>query len=821
MTTHTALLAFFLAAASLAAQTVDPADRVQRLDAAFGSGWTVHWNEATGSPAAVYGPGLRIAAGPLDREADARAAAGVVLDRLVAAVGVGESRFEEVIAARATRVWVFVYRQLYRGLPVIGGRADVRIHHRVGVASMFGTVAVPIPAGFGVRPSITSEFAAARALEALGLTVDAGEQPAEPRLVVWADPTGARLAGPALAYEVKVDRFEAGTAGRAYIDAHTAALLRYENDILSCQPRLAAGSGVEHECGHDHDHDDAHGRVAELEPTPLPMLQGNVKGNVTVGPDPLGAVSLENLENIRVRVAGDPAVYRTDAMGNFNIPFTGTSAQVTVNLNNGLRVGSVMPANGTPITQTLTVTPGVSAQFTLLTPNPNQFDRAQLDAYYHADKVNEWVRTILQPAPAGLATVDAIGLTVNDQTGACNAYYTNNRCVFYASGSIGTYVCNNMSISDVIYHEWGHGLDDAFGGILSNNTTEGLSEGWADLISCYLNDRASLGNHIGSGLSRSAINNIRYPAVGCAFPDPHCAGQTLSGFAWQLRERLAQSLGRPQAIAHSNDIVIPAITANPDTQPRTLIEVFLLDDDDGNLRNGTPHYVELEGAAQHHGIPYPQRDHASVTHTPLGNFDRRLTPRIVRSQVVARVGTITSVEVHYTTPAGTSLRVGVPSGAPNEFISLLPGVGQNEQVSYYFLVRVSTGQNVRHPSVGDFTYVVSQPTTLTLQYRLIPEQASIGASMTFDLVGTPNAALGLVIGDTPGPIQVPGLPPFLVGGNLIAITASLDAQGRFLVPVPVPNDPGLVGALLYTQALTLDSASRVRVSNPTIALFQP
>ena len=54
--------------------------------------------------------------------------------------------------------YILVYDQWYRGLPVIGGRADARINE-IGVVALFGSSAVQIPKGFNLKPA----FAAAAA----------------------------------------------------------------------------------------------------------------------------------------------------------------------------------------------------------------------------------------------------------------------------------------------------------------------------------------------------------------------------------------------------------------------------------------------------------------------------------------------------------------------------------------------------------------------------------------------------------------------------------------------------------------------------------
>ena len=219
---------------------------------------------------------------------------------------------------------------------------------------------------------------------------------------------------------------------------------------------------------------------------------------------------------------------------------------------------------------------------------------AHTSTYYWTHEVNEFVRSILGNSPQ-LATADQVQPTVNIGS-TCNAYYTGNTINFYANGG----GCNNTAFSSVVAHEWGHGIDDRYGGI---SQTNGLSEGWGDICSCYLLDFPVIGQDFftNGGAIRNAVNNRQYPSGSGV----HAQGESWMGFAWDLREILAQSLGRPQAIAITNAIVLGTLPADATNQRDAVREVFLADDNDGDLTNGTPHSNELIAACNNHSLPYP------------------------------------------------------------------------------------------------------------------------------------------------------------------------------------------------------------------------
>ena len=80
------------------------------------------------------------------------------------------------------------------------------------------------------------------------------------------------------------------------------------------------------------------------------------------------------------------------------------------------------------------------------------------------------------------------------------------------------------------------------------------------------------------------------------------------GFAWDLRSALVAKWGQTQGVAIANRIVLGSVVADATNQPAAVREVFLLDDDDGDLTNGTPNYDVLSVAASGRNLPYPVRN---------------------------------------------------------------------------------------------------------------------------------------------------------------------------------------------------------------------
>ena len=546
--------------------------------------WSVRWSPSTASPRAIWGSGI-----PLDdwREntlAEARRHASALLEAHRELLGLGASELREDTGARMHRVWTLTYRQYFRGLEVIGGRADVRVHMR-GRVPMFGSTAFSIPKDFSTTPQVTADAAWLVAWQALGEAPTLAAQPrplARPRLVIYGDVHADTLQLPRLAYEVSLSNVDAagrGSIGRSYVDARTSEVIAFVSDKHQCGVAgcALAPRGL--------------APAPRRAPAPVPTTV-TVTGWVRTGADASSPLSNVPMPGVAVDVPPH-GVQVTDANGQFVVDISTPVTASIATLEGRHHEGVTGPA---AVNGTWTISPGVPATIQLLGPGASANAAAHTTVSWWIDRSNEWARAILGNTPE-LDLLSDIAVQVN-QLGPCSAYYANNSLSFHQAG--GT--CQNTAFSTVIAHEWGHGLDDRYGGV---SQTDGLGEGWADIVGCYLLDTPVIASGLqtpGVGI-RDGNNATQYPCVGCGV---HLAGESWMGFAWKLRDRLEGSLGsRAQAVATSNAIVVGSIVADADDQQAAVLEVFVADDDDGDLSNGTPNAADLAWACDQHALPYP------------------------------------------------------------------------------------------------------------------------------------------------------------------------------------------------------------------------
>ncbi|MEZ6037240.1 MAG: hypothetical protein R3F29_07150 [Planctomycetota bacterium] len=549
-----------------------------------GGEWQVRWCPATGTPRSILGSGVALTDWRASTLEEARRQADLLLQQRARLLGLGSSEFREIIGQRMGRSWAFVYDQYFRGLQVIGGRADVRVH-QVGRVPMFGSQAWQIPDSFDTTPSIDDHTALAIAWaesRQVPTGVSQPARPAAPRLVIWGDVDSPTPTSVSLAWEVSISNVAAdgsGMIGRYYIDAASGAVLRYQND--------------KHECGNPDCNYVAAGAVnAAPDESALPVLTTvTVMGWTRTGDDgfdPLVNVPLPGLE---LNVPGVGTVV-TDQNGQFTINIA-SAVSISVGALDGRHHQPI--AGGNAPSGSFNVTPGVNSTIQLLTSGATFNQAAHTTTSWWVDRTNEFCRSILGNS-SELNTASNVVPTVNISS-TCNAYYTGNTINFYQAGG----GCNNTAFSTVVAHEWGHGLDDRYGGI---SQTNGLSEGWGDILGLYLVDSPILGSGFqtaGVGI-RDGNNTRQYPGGSGV----HAQGESWMGFAWNFRDRLASTLGnRPAAIAISNDIVIGTIVADATNQADAVVEVFIADDDNGDLSDGTPHSADLIWACNQHSLPYP------------------------------------------------------------------------------------------------------------------------------------------------------------------------------------------------------------------------
>ncbi|HRH36865.1 MAG TPA: T9SS type A sorting domain-containing protein, partial [Flavobacteriales bacterium] len=309
-------------------------------------------------------------------------------------------------------------------------------------------------------------------------------------------------------------------------------------------------------------------------------------------------------------------------------------------------------------------------------------------AYIHVSSIHNHCNAVLP----GFTGMDVMLPTNVDVTGdTCNAFYDGQAINFYAQ----SVTCRPLSLyGDVIYHEYGHGINDNFyqasGNIFNNGA---MNEGYADVWSLTLTENPvmTLGYQINfptSYIRRYDENPKVYPIniVG----EVHRDGEIIAGAWWDTYRLLgwdmpttlqlfADAFGGFQATA-ANGLEGQAFRD-------VLIDVLTADDDDANLSNGTPHGSAIVEAFAIHGITLLSS--AQLVHTPVvSSAPNAVIPINATLNLTFPFNTyVESADLHYQVSNGSPW-VTVPVNiSGSNYTAEIPAQPQGTIVAYYLTVQ--------------------------------------------------------------------------------------------------------------------------------------
>ena len=427
-------------------------------------------------------------------------------------------------------------------------------------------------------------------------------------------------------------------------------------------------------------------------------VNGTVSGRASDG---VGALECHPevafaLPYAEVQILGGSTVFANEN-GEFNLP----SGNGNVTVRSPLRgqffeVFDDTQGGSTPFLDINVASPG--SVDILHNPNATEFATSNVNCYIHANIVRDFVLSF-EPNFPTIANQTSFNITSNNDNisgiTSCNATYNGTAINFMRN--IGS--CNNTSIPDVVYHEYGHHLVQVTG----NNQGQ-FGEGSGDTIGVLIEDNPDLALGFFEGSCNSGIrsaNNFRtYPCFDQA--SPHDCGQLIAGCVWDTVNEIRQN-----DPSNARDIVaelfIGMLIVRGNMGGSSMIGpeitlIFLeLDDDDGIIGNGTPHYNEIATAFNAHNMMAPELDPV-IIQFPNG-VPTSLDPNGGESFEVEVTGNLVGVapgtgRLHYNDGTGF---VSVPmnvvdSDTYNAVFPQTCGL-----VSFYVSVETTAGDTVTNP----------------------------------------------------------------------------------------------------------------------------
>jgi hypothetical protein len=333
-------------------------------------------------------------------------------------------------------------------------------------------------------------------------------------------------------------------------------------------------------------------------------VTGQVTGNITQGD-----VAMECAPEVALPfpfaevdgLAGESAF--ASASGNYSLSTSATGSLNVTSLMGGQYFDVFNSAGALEILTSAVVPPG-TANFLHDSAASDPLVISQVNSYSNANEIRAFLLKYLPTYPT-IATQTNFPLNVNLTTGYCpgNAWYDGTSLNLCQGSSDYT----NTSFASVTHHEYGHHI------INSGGSGQGeYGEGMADSIAVLFAGNAGLGlgfflNECTTPL-RNADNTCQFDAAACSScgSEIHSCGQLMSGIIWSIRKNLAVT--HPGTYVDLiNKLTLSSILVHLGTgiNAQIAIDMLTLDDNDGNINNGTPNYNEICSGFSAHGLACP------------------------------------------------------------------------------------------------------------------------------------------------------------------------------------------------------------------------
>jgi hypothetical protein len=594
-------------------------------------GWHATWNAASGTIHRAFGPSVHLTFAEGLTDANVERTARRFIQSNPEIFKISDRDLTLVRAEKKAGKWFVIFERRFRGVKVWDGRVDLRLMGD-GRLLILGADTYP-----GVDIDVVPALSVQNALQ--GIIQATGSSPAAARmkaseLVIFPKKNGAGEDF-SLAWHVEVWTDAPLAHYNGIVDANTGEILLLIDEIR------------------------------------YGVISGDVYGSIHPQhrSDPSVKLPFRHELVEALGTGGGSAV--TDTLGHFDITVSGMGKRLVKAELKGDYV-RVTNASGPRGLFSDSLTPGIDGQ--ILWDNLISIP-SERDGFFHTNVAHDYIK-IIDP---GFTLLDyAMPCEMNIQN-LSNAYWDGYGMHFGAGGNdFGQH-------ADVIYHEYGHGITDFQ--YRPWGPSGGMHEGFSDFYAATITNDSKIGEGVMG--YRDLNNNLRSPEN--LQGESHADGMIIGGALWHMRVNL-NDVPLAESLFHYARYGLPGSPSQPEPQNFLdyLVEVYVVDDDDGDLTNGTPHAAEIAPAFSRHGIgPSLVLDSVEVkdcTGQPDMFLDPGDTVKIVNW-------------VKFTQPIGIDAdSVDATISCPDPSIELMKGNALFEKVPAN-----STGDNASDP----FLFVVS------------------------------------------------------------------------------------------------------------------
>ena len=625
------------------------------------SGWQVVSSEGTSTPSRMWGSGISFEGTGEARALDAWTWALESFAWDASDIG----PVSLVHGAKHDRAFA---RQLFQEKTVLGSMFQAKFHEDklVLVASNWWPELTPVASSYSceeVLASVQLDMAQGAAPSNVG-TIYITEFDYEDLGMAWLpvqsnlESEGEWFAHPIWQLEISGRRGVLPVRYLTWIDLSTGQVIMRSNQVVHEAPER---------------------KVNVMGALPPPPASGFVKATAheAYPYEPETALGMPHLQ-----LNANGTVVYTDEQGLFSVDIPGNLVGQNIELKG--RYATVFTNGITP-----------SGTFNLFEGSDNGLsapgNTKEASAYRSTNLIHDHMRTWLPE----FTDLD-FSMPVNiDVDGECNAFYDGSSINFYdlAGG------CNPTSlIADVVYHEYGHAINDwyysSLGGFFLNGA---MNEGYADLWAMSLGDIAEIGKGFyidnNDGIRRYDEDPKRYPEdiVG----EVHADGEIICGAWYDTHLLMGGDWSQTMTLFVDAYPGLQAMVANgQEGQAYTdvLLDVLQADDDDDDLLNGTPNAEFILEGFDMHGITlssYLDLDHVPVE---FASDDVDVVIEAEANLTFPYVTYFESTRLHYRTSPSDPYTVVDMEQDGDLFSYAIPGLPQGSVVEYFLDVTDTFGQ---------------------------------------------------------------------------------------------------------------------------------
>lgn len=555
------------------------------------------------------------------------------------------------------------FQQVVSGVQVERGFVNALFNQQGQLLSL-DTVGLPdsvLPRS--VVPTTTSDSALDFARKSFTLTTGLDAQDIEERGLVIAQDESGKLRTGALAWKIRVGNESEPGNPQAFLYSISAQgelrVVREENQIH---------------------YFDVGGTVQTL------VTPGQTPDTASNPPVPKPAGYME--------ATSSAGTVTTDAFGNFNFP--GATGPLDVTFRYVGTYNNVLNDTGAEYTKTVTLNTGTGNSVVMNSPAASLVT-SQSTTFSAINRMRDWTRSV-NPFDTTSDFNAPSFVNIND---SCNAFYNGFSTNYFKAGS----GCAATSFDNVVWHEMGHWMNDRYG---SGNGSDGFGEGNADVFAMYQANSPNVGDGFcGPGCSiRTGLNTRSF----CGDSNPGCYGQVhtdgevLMGALWKVRANLQGTYGDAAGGNYADILFNSWMNAYNDSQIKSIIENhwLVLDDDDGNIANGTPSYPDINAGFVTQGFPGFEISTVDIANVvEPGNTQDENGPYGVSAVVTPVSGTvITNATLSYRVNGSGVQDIAMQSASGDRWFATIPGQASPSKVEWYLSAQNDLGQSVTYPKAA-------------------------------------------------------------------------------------------------------------------------